>query len=60
MKNSNFEDAVLKLGLLTETFIALEEAVEYTQSELPKHYLFVPVSELKAVSDRLNQILLND
>ena len=58
MKKSNFEDAVLKLGLLTETFIALEEAVEYTQSELPRGFLYHPVKELQCISDKLKESLI--
>lgn len=57
-KNLNLEEAVFKLQMLTETFMVLEEAVEYSESELPRHYLYTPVSELKKISDEMNEIFL--
>lgn len=56
-KNLNLEDAVFELQMLTETFIVLEEAVEYSESELPEHYLFIPVRELKSLCDKFHNIL---
>ena len=42
-KNIELDDAIFRLEMLTETFIALEEATEHSENELPKHFLYFPV-----------------
>ena len=57
-KKIDIEDIAFKLQMLLETFIAIEEGVESTRSELPRHYLYMPVVELKRISDEMNKMFL--
>lgn len=58
IKKSDIEESVFRLQMLTETFVVLEEAVEYTESELPRGFLHHPVKELRGISDMLKENLL--
>ena len=57
-ENLNLEEAVFELQMLTETFIVLEEAVEYSESELPRGFLYHPVKKLQSVISLLKENLL--
>lgn len=56
-KKIELDDAIFRLEMLTETFMALEQAVENSESELPIHFLFSPIRELKKISNELNNII---
>ena len=58
-KNIELDDAIFRLEMLTETFIALEEATEHSENELPKHFLYFPVAELKNICCKMIDIISN-
>lgn len=57
-KRIDLEDAVFRLEMLTDTLIALEEAVESSENELPRGFLYLPVKELQCINDKLKENLL--
>ena len=58
-KKIELDDTMFRLEMLTETFIALEEATEHSENELPKHFLYLPVTELKKICDKMINLISN-